>query len=63
MGEIEMTNGELGRWLQRIESKLDRAIDDHERRLRSVERWMYALPPTLIMAAASLVVALFKGGE
>lgn len=57
----DMTNGELGRWLVRIESKLDRAIDDHEKRLRSVERWMYALPPTLILAVASMLVALFGG--
>lgn len=57
----DMTNGELGRWLQRIESKLDRAIDDHEKRLRSVERWMYALPPTLILAVSSMLVALFGG--
>lgn len=61
MTVTEMTNGELGRWLSRIESKLDRAMDDHERRLRSVERWMYALPPTLILALASMGVALFGG--
>jgi hypothetical protein len=62
MEDVEMTTGELGRWLQRIESKLDRAIDDHERRLRSVERWMYAMPPTLILASASVVISLWGGG-
>lgn len=37
----EVTNAELSRSLVRIEVKLDSVTGDHERRLRSVERWMY----------------------
>lgn len=40
------------------------AIQDHEQRLRSIERWKYALPTSLILAGASLatVVMQIKGG-
>jgi hypothetical protein len=41
MQHDEVTNSELSRSLVRIESKLDRATDDHEQRLRRVERWMW----------------------
>lgn len=58
----DITNAEMGRWLERIEAKLDKAIDDHERRLRQVERWVYGLPPTFLLAVASLIVAYVKGG-
>lgn len=33
-------------------------IQDHEARLRRTERWLYALPPSLLLALASLIVAL-----
>lgn len=38
-------------------------LQDHETRLRSLERWKYALPTSLVMAGASLaaVVLQFKG--
>lgn len=37
----EMTQGELTRWLSRVESKLDKVANDHENRLRRTERVMY----------------------
>lgn len=37
----DLTLGELGRSLVRIEQKLDQAIGDHENRLRRVERVMW----------------------
>lgn len=37
----EVTNAELGRSLVRIEAKLDTVNIDHERRIRTLERWMY----------------------
>lgn len=37
----EISNGEMRRWLERVESKLDTAISDHEDRIRRVERAMY----------------------
>lgn len=54
------TLGELYRLLQGIESRLDRVLDDHETRLRKLERWQYAMPPTFLLAAASVVAAIFK---
>ncbi len=35
-----------------------RTVSDHEVRLRRVERWMYALPASLLLAAGSLFVAI-----
>lgn len=33
---------------------------DHEARLRNVERWLYAIPATLLAAVISAVVAFLK---
>jgi hypothetical protein len=47
----------------KMEGDLKAAVDartDHEDRLRALEKWMYALPPTLLLAAASLLLALLK---
>lgn len=44
--------------LDQFEAKLDKALDDHESRLRRLEAWSYALPPTFLVAVASLVAAL-----
>lgn len=46
--------------LSQIEGKLDKALDDHEKRLRKLEGWMYALPATVFASGASLIVALVK---
>lgn len=35
-----------------------RQLKDHEQRLRQVEKWKYALPPTFLLAVASLVAAV-----
>lgn len=51
----EVTNAELSRSLVRIETKLDRATDDHELRLRRVERVMYV---ALGLAAAGATSGL-----
>ena len=39
---VDMTNGELSRWLNRVEAKLDTVTSDHEQRLRKIERVLYA---------------------
>lgn len=54
------TMGEIGRSLGRLEHKIDRSLEDHENRLRRAERWVYALPPTLIASLVSLVIALLS---
>lgn len=46
--------------LERLEDKIDRKLSDHELRLRGAERWRYALPPTLLLAATSLVIAALR---
>lgn len=60
MTDDDVTLGELGRSLARIEAKVDTVTGDHEKRLRAVERWMYALPPTIAVAIASVAAAIFK---
>lgn len=56
----EVTSGEIVRSLQRIEARLDTVTGDHETRLRNVERWVYAIPPTLILAGGSVLAAIFR---
>jgi hypothetical protein len=36
------------------------AITDHEARLRTLERWKYALPSSVVLAGVSLVVAVVE---
>lgn len=57
----EPTIGEVGRTVLRLEAKIDGALADHENRLRRVERWVYALPPTFLLAAVSLGLAVMEG--
>lgn len=36
-----------------------RSVDeDHEKRIRSLERWMYAIPASLVVAIVSAVITL-----
>lgn len=47
-----------------IATKLDAYMatsNDHDRRLRSLERWMWSIPPTLLMAIAAVVAAVVQG--
>ncbi|WP_344859737.1 hypothetical protein [Planomonospora alba] len=45
------------------EYKNSKQVDeDHERRIRSLERWMYAIPASVFLAIASIVVALVNKG-
>jgi hypothetical protein len=55
----EVTNSELSRSLVRIEQKLDTVTGDHERRLRTVERWMYVAMGLGGAGAASGVATMF----
>lgn len=36
------------------------AIQDHEQRLRSIERWKYALPTSLALGVASLAAVILQ---
>jgi hypothetical protein len=42
-----------------IKAKIE-ALPDHETRIRRVERWMYGLPASLVLAVLGLVAALLK---
>lgn len=37
-----------------------KTISDHESRLRSLERWKYALPGSLLLAIASICIAILE---
>jgi len=54
--------GELQRTLARIEAGQARVVEDHEARLRRVERWVYAVPPTILVSAAAVITAIIRGG-
>ncbi len=60
MKEEDLTMGEIGRTIVRIETKLDRMYGDHEGRLRRVEAWMYAIPAAIITGVIGAVVAVVK---
>lgn len=62
----EVTNAELSRSLARIELKLDGVAQDHEKRIRNVERMLYI---TLGLASAgatsgvgAFISAMASGG-
>lgn len=62
MPDTDFTMGEIARTMQRMDSRLERVLEDHETRLRRVERWMYVLPPTLITAIGAVVLAFVRDG-
>lgn len=35
-------------------------VPDHENRIRSLERWKYAIPPGILGAFASIVISFWK---
>lgn len=36
----------------------EKRLNDHAQRLRKLERWMYALPGSLLLAIASIVITI-----
>lgn len=54
----DITPAEMGRWLDRVEKKLDLNMLDHEARLRHVERWLYSIPASVLIGLASIAGAL-----
>jgi hypothetical protein len=55
---IEPLLARLEERLAHMDTKLDRLTSDHETRLRKVERWIYAVPPTLLIAASSVIAQI-----
>lgn len=64
-----VTTDDYGRRLDRLEivvlegivPRLDKVIEDHERRIRWNERWMYSIPATFLVAIAGAVGMVIKG--
>lgn len=56
----EPTLGEVLRRLDRLDARLDTVFSDYETRLRRVERWTYAIPPTLLTAVAAVIAAVVE---
>lgn len=56
----DVTLGEIHRTTQRIEGDLRHMRTDHEGRLRRVERWMYAIPATVVTAVSAAVYAAVR---
>lgn len=66
-GSVTITNKEIYSELMQVKGAVQTMggqggqIIDHETRIRGLEKWRYALPPTLLVALASLVIALLGG--
>jgi len=60
----DVTPGELGRWLTRVERKLDLVTDDHERRIRRLELIIYVSTGVVVAGGggAALMQAFGGGG-
>ena len=63
--QVALTLAVLNDRLEGIEEKLDaivltqgRKTDDLEQRIRMVERWMYAVPASIVTAIVAVVVTL-----
>lgn len=60
-GSVRITNRELFDRIEQLERKVDVLLDrDTERRLRKIEKWSYAVPPAILTALASLVIAALR---
>lgn len=42
-----------------MQKDIDKGREDHESRLRAMEKWKYMLPPTLVTAVISAVVTIY----
>lgn len=49
------TNKEI---LIRLEQKVDKVLDDHEKRIRLLEKFKYGIPASLVASVAAVVGAL-----
>ncbi len=58
MSDEIVSNAELARLMVRMESKLDKVWDDHEQRLRRLERAIWIMSGTAAAGATSGVGAL-----
>lgn len=59
LGQILIKQGELGTQLAVISEQL-KAVPDHETRIRSLEKWRYSMPISLLVSLASIVLTILK---
>jgi hypothetical protein len=61
--EVRVTLRDIYKEVQHLRADvapLVASVPDHEKRIRALEKWAYALPPTFIIAVTSVVVAVTK---
>lgn len=68
-GVVTITNRDIYNKLIKVEETVNAMapqagrLDDHENRLRTVERWKYALPASIGGTVLSVVLAIVLGGN
>ena len=60
MSADDVSLGEVVRLLKSLDGKIDKYQSDHEQRLRTLEKWMYALPASLVLSLGSIGLAIFE---
>ncbi|WP_344069382.1 hypothetical protein [Streptomyces crystallinus] len=58
-GELRVLSIEVQRIGQVMDSNANR-LDDHETRIRGIEKWRYAISASVITSTASAIVALVQ---
>ncbi|WP_030372885.1 hypothetical protein [Streptomyces rimosus] len=58
-GELRTLSIEVQRIGQIMDSNASR-LDDHETRIRGVEKWKYAISASVVTSTASVIVALIQ---
>lgn len=59
--EVVGLRGDVQR-IGQTEANITETLDDHETRIRGVERWVYAIPVATVGGVIAAVVAFIKGG-
>lgn len=59
----DYTIGEMARTLNRMDQRMERVVEDHEKRIRKLEKWMYLLPPTVISAGIAVALTIVNAGK
>lgn len=49
------------RSLAQTREAVDSALEDHEQRIRGMERWRYALPVAAVTSIGTLILAVVQG--
>ncbi|MEU7186441.1 hypothetical protein [Streptomyces sp. NPDC045369] len=57
--ELVALRGDV-RSLSQTHAAVAQTLDDHETRLRGLERWRYALPVAAVTSAGTLIAAVLK---